>query len=73
MSLPFAREIAKLSLTFGYVLNVHNQGCDVRLQTGSVVKGADRVEGLALSAGKRVILLWDDVNRGWIVLAVIQE
>jgi hypothetical protein len=54
-------------------LAVHNQGCDVRLQTGSVVKNAGRVEGLTLSAGKRVILLWDDVKRGWIVLAVIQE
>ena len=73
MSLPFAREVSKLSLTFATLLAVHNQGCDVRLQTGSIVKNAGRVEGLALVAGKRVVLLWDDVNRGWIVLAVVQE
>jgi hypothetical protein len=73
MSLPFAREIAKLSLTFATLLAVHNQGCDVRLHTGSIVKNAGRVEGLALSAGKRVILLWDEVNHDWIVLAVVQQ
>lgn len=72
-ALPFARTVAQSTYTFATLLAVHNQGCDVRLQTGSVVKNAGRVEGLALSAGKRVILLWDDVKRGWIVLAALQE
>jgi hypothetical protein len=73
MSLPFARTVAQSTYTFATLLAVHNQGCDVRLHTGSIVKNAGRVEGLALSAGKRVILLWDEVNHGWIVLAVVQQ
>lgn len=73
MTLPFSRPVAQSTFTFGTLLAVHSGSCDVRLQTGSLARDVGRVEGLALAAGKRVVLLWDEAVRRWLVLAVIQD
>lgn len=72
-NLPFARTIATPTLAFGYVQKVYPARCDVKLQTGSVNVSAAMVENLPLSSGRRVVLVWDDTHRRWIVLAVIKE
>lgn len=73
MTLPFGRPIAQSTFTFGTLLAVYSGSCDVRLQTGSLARNVGRIEGLTLTAGKRVVLLWDDPLHRWLVLAVIEE
>ena len=73
MTLPFSRPVAQSTFTFGTLVAVHSGSCDVRLQTGSLARHVGRVEGISLTAGKRVVLLWDETLRRWMVLAVVQE